>query len=810
MRGLERGPHTFLELHKLQALIPQSRRSAAERLQEHRERQALRERYEEPSDERQIQHPVLRYTEAGNTLFDSWARTLARSAAPEPAVRYVLSNIRHLHDLAIYRNGRQQTHADLICLYQWAWDNDSAKNRLELRRRVWQRLDGLLRRRRASAEVRFERPCVPASTMTAEQLTATLYRKERRKQIVTDALEGAERAAEAGDMHALYQSVRQLAPAAPKERIQIRDAEAVPVGKVPPEVWKQCSADLLPHIKHLFDHHLRPGLLDLPCSWKDGNKREVHERRAGVPSVKALGAAMLSIDMSKAFDQVSHEYLAKALCFLEVSEDTISLILELHRAQYHVKHNRQEGCIDLCNGIRQGCVLSPLLWVCVTTYMLHNLAERSSAQWTEEDVTAFADDFISTFQLHSIRDATRMLQRIQHLFAVLEEVDVTQAKTLSTPGRPISLEPSMKLRARNPEAALHVGSGGGDSQHLLAAQARAAPEAPAASDKKLSRDPGDPDRAQKYRRPSYKGGNQGKGRSWSSWETQWGSSSWDNKNASLSQTVNGEELRELVATLVRLTLRHEDTEAAIRSDSGFMLYLDTQGFGMTRELYTISQEWKEKKNATPPQVTQSLRVTLLTALLASMKIKMAAALQPERRSTLEKHGWVTPGDPPSWAYLRWNPTTEQQEIDPSRPPLLHQDAVTTINAIFGIIPQDNVLHKFHGTRPMAENYQGDTLPFVLMISNRGQRADELHQHLTRLCDNSCMRLVGARLRADRMKRQPLAVRLSQLAGPLLDATHPMKKERDTEWSAMEKEASKDKHTDADMGPGTAQAEDPNL
>ena len=46
--------------------------------------------------------------------------------------------------------------------------------------------------------------------------------KERRKAIIQDVLQEAERAASVGDMRALYQQVRRLAPKAPRERIQIR------------------------------------------------------------------------------------------------------------------------------------------------------------------------------------------------------------------------------------------------------------------------------------------------------------------------------------------------------------------------------------------------------------------------------------------------------------------------------------------------------------------------------------------------------------------------------------------------------------
>ena len=381
--------------------------------------------------------------------------------------------------------------------------------------------------------------------------------RERRKAVIHEVLQAAEDAAKVGDMHALYQHVRRLAPKAPRERIQIRGPDnsildprqefeailkyftklysqgpanaavyhlshdynitddeilyslkqqtagkAVPKDKVPPDVWKRCATILLPYVQMLFRQHLRAGAIALPTDWRDGwlhllpkpNKptkipanlrpialqcplgkclariiktriltnllprlddvpqyaylpgrstynaisriaqhcrnartqlaglrREVHDRRAGRACVQAEGAALLSIDMSKAFDQVSHEYLAASMRHLGIDEDTIHLTLALHQSSYHILHHNHEGHIMLCNGIRQGCVLSPLLWVCVTTYMLHRLAERTDSAWVRDEVTAFADDFISAFTLHSVADAHHLATRIQHLFDVLRE-----------------------------------------------------------------------------------------------------------------------------------------------------------------------------------------------------------------------------------------------------------------------------------------------------------------------------------------------------------------------------------------------------
>ena len=106
---------------------------------------------------------------------------------------------------------------------------------------------------------------------------------------------------------------------------------------------------------------------------------EVGDRKLG-RTTSIMGAAMLSVDLSLAFDRVSHHYLSDALRFLNVDLDTITIILSIHRAKYHVQHGQQASSFDICNGIRQGCTLSPLLWVCVTHFLLHKFGLKKKRE----------------------------------------------------------------------------------------------------------------------------------------------------------------------------------------------------------------------------------------------------------------------------------------------------------------------------------------------------------------------------------------------------------------------------------------------
>ena len=193
----------------------------------------------------------------------------------------------------------------------------------------------------------------------------------------------------------------------------------------------------------------------------------------------------------------------------------------------------------------------------------------------------------------------------------------------------------------------------------------------------------------------------------SNWSGQWGSNQWQKEwtgeEVSLSQKISGDELREVVGLLARLALKHEDTEAAVRSDTSFILYMNTRGITITRTLYDMAQDWRKLKEE--GRLNQSLRVTLIIGLLAAMKEKMKTALREEIRPTLEKHKWITQSNPPAWAYMTWNAAKEEQEVDAQKPPLPHDQAERTVQRIFELISMEGLLMKFHVTRPHGADLQ---------------------------------------------------------------------------------------------------------
>ena len=89
-------------------------------------------------------------------------------------------------------------------------------------------------------------------------------------------------------------------------------------------------------------------------------------------------------------------------------------------------------------------------------------------------------------------------------------------------------------------------------------------------------------RPRKWPKPEGKGGRPASRvtRSNRGWSNNW--SHWDgNDQAKLTDQVSGEDVRNLLALVTRLSLRQEDDLAATRADNAFLFYLETRTTGFT-------------------------------------------------------------------------------------------------------------------------------------------------------------------------------------------------------------------------------------
>ncbi|CAE7411829.1 unnamed protein product [Symbiodinium sp. CCMP2592] len=135
---------------------------------------------------------------------------------------------------------------------------------------------------------------------------------------------------------------------------------------------------------------------------------------------------MLSVDLSRAFDQLPCSALSQSLHHAGIAGALHDTIIELHEScTYTITHGPHTGSFQLQAGVRQGCALSPLLYGIFTGWFCDLLAERVPADWLDKGLTIYADDNLLAWDKFRVQDFGEMCRIIRCTFALLKELGMS-------------------------------------------------------------------------------------------------------------------------------------------------------------------------------------------------------------------------------------------------------------------------------------------------------------------------------------------------------------------------------------------------
>ncbi|CAE7741462.1 pol [Symbiodinium sp. CCMP2592] len=154
------------------------------------------------------------------------------------------------------------------------------------------------------------------------------------------------------------------------------------------------------------------------CMSADWTTREA---RAGIPKPQATaGGLQLSLDLSSAFDHMEWIHIATALDDASVPLELQAHVLEWYRdIKYVLTVQGQTVDISASRGLKQGCLIAPLIWSLVTGRFLYELALCADPLWVTTDVTTYADDFHAGSQVSSYAELCRLEVRLGQLLDIL-------------------------------------------------------------------------------------------------------------------------------------------------------------------------------------------------------------------------------------------------------------------------------------------------------------------------------------------------------------------------------------------------------
>ena len=147
----------------------------------------------------------------------------------------------------------------------------------------------------------------------------------------------------------------------------------------------------------------------------------VREARAGLPRPQhQAGGFQLSLDLSAAFDTLEWCHIAEALQDAAVPDALQAHIMEWHRdIKYYLEIQGQRVEIAASRGIKQGCLVAPLVWSLVTGRFLYLLALETDPLWVAQDATAYADDFHAGSRVYNVQGLECLMRRLGSLLDIL-------------------------------------------------------------------------------------------------------------------------------------------------------------------------------------------------------------------------------------------------------------------------------------------------------------------------------------------------------------------------------------------------------
>ena len=154
-------------------------------------------------------------------------------------------------------------------------------------------------------------------------------------------------------------------------------------------------------------------------------QHRIHQDAAGA-RVSLSGGLTVSLDLSRAFDQVPRGKLFECLRSLNIDATLLSFLWHIYQhTECEFEHRGCHRTFVASRGIRQGCSAAPTIWTLFTLAILKELTRKIPADWIKNNLTLFADDTCAHCIFTSISTLQEHLKYIGILFDTLEEFGMT-------------------------------------------------------------------------------------------------------------------------------------------------------------------------------------------------------------------------------------------------------------------------------------------------------------------------------------------------------------------------------------------------
>ena len=141
---------------------------------------------------------------------------------------------------------------------------------------------------------------------------------------------------------------------------------------------------------------------------------------------------MVSLDLAKAFDTLSHGEIHASLLSTGMPEYLVNLIVHVHaNSVSEIVYGEHTSDVKMGHGLRQGCPIAPLVYAAWTSRLCKLLNERLGSTWSQSALTIFADDKFLCWKIGSERDLGQAVREVGVVLATLKELGMKVSSSKS-------------------------------------------------------------------------------------------------------------------------------------------------------------------------------------------------------------------------------------------------------------------------------------------------------------------------------------------------------------------------------------------
>ena len=227
------------------------------------------------------------------------------------------------------------------------------------------------------------------------------------------------------------------------------------------------------------------------------------------------------------------------------------------------------------------------------------------------------------------------------------------------------------------------------------------------------------------------------------------------RSASTSTTTVSTEV---LGTLCRLVLRHEDTLNSLLQESQFLLHLAPGQGSILPLMMETSRTWHQQTEKQVP-LRHLLAQTMMQEMERRLKKLMEATPTEELFQDCKSYHLVKDDHNRTMPYLRWS--HQRKCLEPTEQTCLPITEVhRSLQNILRLLTDHRVTLRFHSLKKMGDSKETpQAVPWVWTVAQRHD--PELWHEVAKLAFHSSWQLIKVRLRPQGLERTPLAKQIQK-------------------------------------------------